>query len=271
MELPKSVLTKSQFKKFEKPIKYDGRPAKIIAEVRYDDQCGNGHNSFSITGEIWLIGNRRDCEICGCIHEEIEKYFPELKHLIKWHLCSSDGPMHYLANTLYLASDKDYKGRRKGEASSWDWFFRFGDFPLRKKACKVLREFVMASPNTAAFWAGLNIEAIEHKRDDYAFKPHYKFTGMNNVTEWHFCPFGTLAEAEDFIKAAVWADGKIYIDNVVTAFSEGKEPELEAAKHSAIWPDATLEQLQDKQALIDRLPGLLKAFKEDVEALGFTY
>jgi len=40
-------------------------------------------------------------EACGCLHDEIRQHFPELAHLIKWHLVSTDGPLHYIANTLY--------------------------------------------------------------------------------------------------------------------------------------------------------------------------
>lgn len=36
-------------------------------------------------------------------------------------------------------------------------------------------------------------------------------------------------------------------------------------------PDATLEQLRDKAALIERLPALMKEFKRDVESLGMEY
>jgi len=67
-----SVLTKNQKKVFgPRPITGWGDRALIKAEVRYDDECNNGHNSFSITGEIFIPG-RRDCEACGCLHEEIE-------------------------------------------------------------------------------------------------------------------------------------------------------------------------------------------------------
>lgn len=102
--LPASVLTKDQKKVFTKAIQYDGKPAIIEATVRYDDQCGNGHNSFAITGTISAGGPS------GCIHEDIAKHFPEFAPYIKWHLTSSDGPMHYVANTVYLAGAKDYRG-----------------------------------------------------------------------------------------------------------------------------------------------------------------
>lgn len=104
----KSQLIKSQFKEFTKVFHEHGNEYIITAEVRYDDQCGNRHNTFSITGTIWnsLNGVKvgRDSVSCGCLHEEIAKHFPSLQPFLKWHLVSSEGPMHYVANTIYHAS-----------------------------------------------------------------------------------------------------------------------------------------------------------------------
>lgn len=85
-----------------KPISGWGANARIKAEVRCDDECKNGHDTFSITGEIYIPG-RRDSEACGCLHDEIAARFPELAPYIRWHLTSTDGPMHYLANAIYHA------------------------------------------------------------------------------------------------------------------------------------------------------------------------
>lgn len=71
--------------------------------LRYDDRCGNGHNTFSIT--VSSKAQYRN-SFGGCMHDEIRKVFPEYRHLIKWHLVSVDGPMHYIANTLYFAQDQ---------------------------------------------------------------------------------------------------------------------------------------------------------------------
>jgi len=119
--------------------------------IRHDDSCGNGHNTFTITGEYRHFSS--GLYMAGCIHEEIGRKFPDLKHLFKWHNCSTDGPLHYIENTMFLSTAGD----------------------------------------------------------------------------------------------------------------------LEAARDAAIWPDATLEQLQDVEALQERLPRLMKQFQDDVEALGFTY
>ena len=102
-----SVLTKKQVKVFKKAYVEDGQEYVLLATVRYDDECRNGHNTFAITGEIWRAKQgqpvERDCESCGCIHEDITKRLPKLAPYIKWHLTSSDGPMYYIANTVYHA------------------------------------------------------------------------------------------------------------------------------------------------------------------------
>ncbi len=78
--------------------------------LRYDDFCGNGQNTFSITA---VLQDRNGREIaCGCLHDEIRQHAPKYAEYIKWHLCSSNGPLHYIANSLYLA------GRAKWESAN---------------------------------------------------------------------------------------------------------------------------------------------------------
>jgi hypothetical protein len=216
-----SQLTRKQTKTFgPKPIAGWGHGALIKAEVRFDDCCGNGHNSFAITGEIYIPG-RRDCEACGCIHDEIAKHFPELAPFIKWHLCATDGPMHYVANTVYHAGDRDCHGLRKDE------FRQLTDRKTGKPA------WVLEIPSDYQTWGNLRtIDADECPAPvTFAYKPWGR-TG------------------------------------------EGKARELDAARNSAIWPDATDEELTApdlKEKLLARLPALLEAFRADVESLGFTW
>lgn len=97
-------LTKSQTRLFGPvPVAGYGKGAVLTATVRYNDECGNGHNTFSVTADVVTPASKRrgDIEAGGCLHEDIARAFPELAPLIRWHLCSSDGPMHYVANTLY--------------------------------------------------------------------------------------------------------------------------------------------------------------------------
>jgi hypothetical protein len=110
-----------------------GNPCTLIATVRHDDDCRNGHKSFAITGDLYEIhrqpheptithasGRTLWLNACGCLHDEIAAHIPNLAPFIKWHLCSTDGPMHYLANTLYQAGDLDYDGLKAGKARELD-------------------------------------------------------------------------------------------------------------------------------------------------------
>lgn len=116
-----SVLSSvDQKRDFIKQVKHDGEDAIFRAEVRYGDDCKNGHNTFSVTGTLFERKFSRGEEklrllhgpnkgkvvgttMGGCLHEEVEKYVPELKDYIKWHLFSTDGPMHYIENAKYWA------------------------------------------------------------------------------------------------------------------------------------------------------------------------
>lgn len=106
------------------------KSGKIVTfcEIRYDDECRNGHNTFSITGQVYEKTRKRDLDkwdlriidgeyyemvTCGCIHGTIARTFPQFKHLIKYHLCSSEGPLHYKANTKYWAKLGDLENARK--------------------------------------------------------------------------------------------------------------------------------------------------------------
>lgn len=79
---------------------------------------------LSVTGEVWTLRNwtahnrgnpRADSESCGVLHEMIAEQFPDLLPLLPFHLCGTDGPMHYPANALYLAGGRDCWGLLAGE------------------------------------------------------------------------------------------------------------------------------------------------------------
>jgi hypothetical protein len=74
------------------------RNRTITAFVRWDDTCRNGHNTFGVTGEVRRGPN---FDMGGCIHAEVASHFPELAGVIKYHLMSAEGPLHYKANTLF--------------------------------------------------------------------------------------------------------------------------------------------------------------------------
>ncbi len=116
---------------------------RIRAFLRYEDRCGNGHSTFSITGETQWVQNNYWVEGSGgCIHEEIAKRLPHLSDLIKWHLVSSDGPMHYIANTLYHLSDKCSLGKRKGEPCIFCTCIQFDNSPITYEPSTRLLEYI---------------------------------------------------------------------------------------------------------------------------------
>jgi hypothetical protein len=265
-----SVLTKRQRRKLgPKVYTENGETYRIIANVRHDDECGNGHNTFSITGEIdeKNPGNGRWREYSGgCIHDKIAEHFPELAPFIKWHLMSADGPLHYVANTMYLAGDRDCYGKRKGEAMHHKTVISFGDNPITIN--NVPERFVEWLMNCKPY--DFEVIGIDHggsEGDRRMFGTKYTFGGY--AEKWHECPFDTEQDALNFLSALKHHHPKW--QTIATAWGEGKEPELEAARRYAIWPDATVEQLTDEAALADRLPALLADFQRDVESLGLVY
>lgn len=219
-----TTLTRDQKKHFRADYtEVDGTPAVLIAKVRYDDECGNGHNTFSITGELYdrpsymrgepavdhESGKRLWLGACGCLHDEIAKRFPELAPLIKWHLTSSDGPMHYIANTVYHADEH-------GPTHAWVYFT--GPDPLKIDTQERLLGYVKARQ--------------AHEAEG---QPGYR-------VEWD----ARTAKVRD----------------------------LDAARASAVWPEATDEDLTApglRERLEARHAALMAEFRAAVESLGFTY
>jgi hypothetical protein len=79
-------------------------PGSLKIRIRLNDECGNGHEDFSITADITHPTIRRDGGVlaCGCQHDEIMAAAPEFAPFIVLHLCDAEGvPMHAMANGFY--------------------------------------------------------------------------------------------------------------------------------------------------------------------------
>lgn len=277
MKLPVSVLTKHQTKTFEAfnvTVNTEWGPQeyrRVKATVRYDDECGNGHNSFSITGKAWEANNRRDCDTCGCIHDIIEQAFPELAPFIKWHLTSSDGPMYYIANTMYHARTCSHKGKQVGDPVKFETRLAFEGCPFTfEEKEEGFFDFLEAHRGGV-----FKLKTVAYDgKDTYSFSPNYTIEGFTPVKqstsgEWYDTLFNNRREACEFIDAL---NTMPYLfAATATEYATAVTPDIEAARRCAVWPDATLEQLQSKEALEDRLLSLMEAFKADMELLGFTY
>jgi len=116
-----SVITKHQFK----DLSIDVEDGRLDIRFRYDDDCGNGHNSFAMTGDLYDRPDRIPHEAnkmthvgkrwlgsCGCLHDDILANtinggggFSSIvfKKAEMFHHTSSDSPMYYLENILYHA------------------------------------------------------------------------------------------------------------------------------------------------------------------------
>ena len=187
---------------------------RVAVDVQWYRLGGNKHKHLSITGSVsdptgrWL-------ESCGQVTEAIERVYPELRHIMKWHLMDEMGPMHYIANTVYHAGDG-----RKGQQ-------RIGYTDSTRTKTAPMWECVGGGP--------------QH--------------GVRIADE---CP-------PDEVTVLTWKP----------VLEEGKDRDLAAARASAIWPDATDEQLMlpapELTALLQaRLPALMEQFHQDMAALGFN-
>lgn len=247
---------------------------KVRAEIRFDDMCGNKFNSFAVTGTTYYWDDRRGgfVESGGrYVHEQVAAVFPEFAHLIRWHLFDTRGPMHYVANTVYLAGDRDHNGKRKGEPWAWDLAVKFGDNPITHKLNGKFAAFLHSRIGTGDFQP----VAIAHAGTDNfgtKFEPKWTFAGFGE--KWHDCPFDTQAAAVAFAYALKHCAPEFL--TVPTLFSEGKERQLDYARRTAVWPEATDAELSVepdvlKVALLERLPALVEAFERDVRAAGFFW
>lgn len=252
----------------------------VHATLQFDDECRNGHATFSITGDYWSKettdrrrGTRGEPDSCGCIHELIAEAIPGLAHLIPWHLCSTEGPLHYLENTVFLAGDRDCRGRRAGEPCNFVRAVLFDGFPIEFRVSSAFARFLSETKGRR-----YGVAPVMHREagqpGKYQFGPKYTLAGFN--VPWHSCPFDDLREAELFAQALNRGPGGLdagqtpagswQIVKIPTGSGEGKARELDAARRAAIWPDATDEDLSAdpdtlKAALLARLPALMSEFR----------
>lgn len=260
-----------------------GTNGKMTVEVRFDDNCRNGHNSFAITATVITTESKhfRDIAAGGCMHDDIAQVFPELAPLIQFHLMSTDSPMHYVANACYHAGDRDCYGRAKGEPSNYEHGVKFGSSPMFHKLKDSFRAWLLSSEKVnAALPPGhpdrVQFEPVavhhnDNKSGGYQFKDKFTFSGFN--CQWYACPFDSLREANEF-KAALKLPHEFV--TVATEWSQGKERDFDAARNCALWPDATNEQLSLPRAelealLLARLPALIAEFRAAIEAIGFMW
>jgi hypothetical protein len=146
---------------------------------------------------------------------------------------------------------------------------QFGDNPIKYELQPSFAKFLQTTNGNY----DLEIVRFDHDNTDrnrVILGPKFTFKGYGQ--KWHECPFDTEAAAADFLQALKACEPRFV--EVPTAWSEGKSRELSAARDSAIWPDATDEDLTApglEERLKARLPALLAEFRQAVESLGFIW
>ena len=249
----------------------------LRVEIRFDDCCGNGKNSFAITGNVTRGNSGRDGDWLagGCLHDDIAAIFPELAPLIRWHLFDDAGPMHYIANAVYLAGNRDHSGRLAGEPSAFVDVIQFGDVPNRVRVPKgllpFLQELEIACDDDGKAAALVPIAVDGDRSGAFKFAPKWQYAGQMPL-KWHECPFDSEEEAARFADSFI--NHAPTFHRMATAWSEGKERDLDGARRAACWPDATDAELcQDRDdlraALEARLPARMAEFRDAVRGAGF--
>jgi hypothetical protein len=178
----------------------------------------------------------------GCCYEEISLQFPSLAPLIPWHLCSTDGPMHYAENVVYLAGDRDCHGLRAGESRQIR-NGRTGELCWKLEARNTPGVQISTTPTG----------------EEYRNRDTVPLFILANTAD------GAKPDAAPALEWVPWL-----------RYGEGKARELDAARRSAIWPEATDEELMQeseelKAALAARLPALRDQFKAAMIECGFEW
>lgn len=229
---------------------YEG--GRLVVVVRFDDNCKNGHETLSLTATQY---DKRGRDIAGgCMHDAIAEVFPEFQPLLPFHLCSTDGPTHYLANTLYLAGNRDYNGLVAGQLQY------LNELPARNP------EHSDSLNKTVLHGNGIPAK--------YDWQEKYRRPGFglahNDDAPRLWLPVEMIdpkCDLEQFEMAQL---------HPIHRVGEGKERELDAARRAAIWPEATDDELSAsrhvlKSLLEARLPALLETFRRLVTEFGFLY
>lgn len=255
-------------------IKHHGTNPRMRVFIRYDDECGNGYQSFAITAEIVTNESLRqnDVDSCGCLHDEIEKFFPELAHLVKHHSKGEDRIAGYPGNALYLAGDKDCWGRRKGDPSLTSDVIYFGDSTVPHEISTSLKKVIEGNEGATFGYKPILGSVRTYKEDRYPTNYALTVNGKPTTEHWGPAQFNSEDQAKDWTEALNNLPCRFGI--YVIERSSGKERELDAAREAAHWPEATDEDLMAenlKEVLEARLPGLLEEFKAEMDSIGLKH
>ncbi len=80
-----------------------GTSYRATARYGFEYIKGNSAPHFHVVVDVYRKG--RFCvweeDSFGCQHDLVRDRFPEIAHLVRWHLFDTTAPMHYLANSVH--------------------------------------------------------------------------------------------------------------------------------------------------------------------------
>lgn len=212
----------------------DESPSTVV--VRWEWLRGNHSPHLSVTGTVRDGKNYSS----GCCHEmirQIPDVDPRILDAIRLHLADRRGPMHYIANTVYLAGERDHNGLRKGERRQ----IRHGG----KEPCWKM-ELVDKDGNTVELPYGWSTKTSHGELSDLPALPDVRLV-------WK--PWETIGEGKE-------RDLKAARSCACADWSED---------HILYLSDEDLVSDHLETILTDRLPFVVDELRKVVESFGFDW
>lgn len=231
----------------------------------------SSRHALSITIEIekpsaysdhWISVGQTRCR------DVMQRLWPEHVRALDFHLCSLTGPLHYIDNTVYLAGTRDCFGwepgeqRREKETKKLLWVAD-ADHLFHVVACDTqpapleLHYEPLLVEKEMTWGPNKGIPVGEPQRD------------ANGLHLWRI-PGACLSLVRSLTRP------EPLVLPLKPYLGEGKPSDFEGARKSAIWPEATDDELSVPEAELEaalkaRLPKLLWELKAIVESFGMTY
>ena len=215
---------------------------------------------------------RDDIEAGGAMHDEICRYFPELAPLLKFHLWSGL-PMHYVENTLFYTSERDYAGRLKGEPTDYTTRLYVNDAPIGYHLPPSAAQWLLENHKSGSTF---EVVKLEDPLGQFARFTLRSSSGSQQAANWYSAMFKAEYPAQEWCTTLNNPQTRVTATQVPVGFSKGGVRDLDAARRCAAWPEATDEQLclptEELKALLEQRKDALTAeFTAMIESIGFSY
>lgn len=200
--------------------------------------------------------------------ETLEELWPEFVGAQRYHGCSLKGPLYYIENTVFLAGTRDFLGWEPGEHRK----AKESGLPLWKADTDELFSVVESLEQPQPLELRYEPLLVEKRM---TWGPNKGIPiGQRQLDDEGRHLWRIPGHGFPMVRSVEEPAPRVYAFKPY--LGEGKARELELARRSAIWLDATDEELSVssealKAALEARLPQLLMELKGVVERFGMTF